>query len=57
MIIIITLAALMLAVTLTACIKPGKAENIVDYGYSGENAIDQLVKYLNYLNTDKESEQ
>jgi hypothetical protein len=34
MIIIITLAALMLAVTLTACIKPGKNENIVNYDYT-----------------------
>lgn len=31
MIIIIT--ALMLAVTLTACIKPGEAENIVNYNH------------------------
>lgn len=34
MIIIITLTALMLAVSLTACIKPGKAENIVNYDFT-----------------------
>ena len=34
MIIILTLTALMLAVSLTACIKPGKNENIVNYDYT-----------------------
>lgn len=33
MIIIITLTALMLAAALTACAKPGKNENIVNYNY------------------------
>lgn len=31
MIIILTLTALMLAASLVACIKPGKADNIVNY--------------------------
>jgi hypothetical protein len=34
MIIIITLTALMLAVALTACIKPGTKDNLADYGYT-----------------------
>lgn len=34
MIIIISITALMLAVTLTACARPGKAENIVNYDYT-----------------------
>lgn len=33
MIIIITLTALMLAATLTACAKPGTKDDLTDYGY------------------------
>ena len=51
MIIIISLAALMLAVTLTACIKPGRAENIVMYDYT--NPIDELHDY--YCSLEKEN--
>jgi hypothetical protein len=34
MIIIISITALMAAITLTACFKPGKAENIVNYEHT-----------------------
>lgn len=33
MTVIIIITALMLAATLTACIKPGEKDNICDYGY------------------------
>ena len=34
MIMIITLTAFMIAATLTACFKPGKDENIVNYNHT-----------------------
>ncbi len=37
MIIIITLTAFMIAATLTACFKPGKAENIVNYEHAEDD--------------------
>ena len=33
MIAIIIITAIMLAATLTACIKPGEKDNLTDYGY------------------------